>query len=659
MGILTSAINKRTYIPDSLPLTDAAPWRTAGIIRSSDAGVTVNEETALTLSAVYRAVDLLSNHFAMLPAGLYERVDDRTRRRADNHALDPLIRLSPNSRMNSFNWRKVALTHLLLWGNHYSQIVADRRGRIEALWPLFPGRMQRIFDKDGIRFYEYRSTMGKITTLPEWEVFHWRGFTLDGFLGLSVVSHARQSLGLGLASERFGARFFGNDARPSVVLEHPGELGEVAQKNITQSFTETYGGGNSWGFMVLEEGMKLNTVTMPLEDAQFLETRRFQVSDVARWFGVPPHKLAEMGRATFNNIEHMGIEYVQDSLQPHATNFEQTVDTQLLTQAERRRYYAKMSLDGLLRGDSESRHTAYQSGLNSGYYSINDVRELEDLNPVPGGDDYRVPLNTAPVGSMAASGDEEETPPPVVRSKEERAMRSGQNRHALRNSFVSIFADAIGRILRREANDVGNKAKSLLSKDDGRAVFEQWLDGFYEEHQGFIFRALEPIYVGYADQVARIVGREVGSEVPAERLSSFVKAYIATYAIRHAARQRARALELLEEQELLDAIEREMELWRDESRASGFAIEEATRLNNAVAIMMFTAAGIIYKRWLAFGDSCPYCTALNGQVVRVEFNFLEEGQSFMPPGALEALAVKRAVGHPPAHAGCDCMIVAG
>jgi hypothetical protein len=475
---------------------------------------------------------------------------------------------------------------------------------------------------------------------------------------------AREGIGLGLATERFGGRFFSNDARPSGVLKHPGMLGEEAQANIKDSWKDEFGGvDGSWKLAILEEGMEYQSIGMPNEDAQFLQTRTFQVNEIARWYGIPPHKLAEMEHSTYSNVEHMGIEYVQDALQPLATNFEQSVDAQLMTQRESERHFTRVVLDGLLRGDSASRHASYSSGLNHGYYSINDVRSLENLNPIDEGDNYRVPLFTAPVDSEAAEG---AGSPPVKQQRsmpaEQRAERSMNARRVAREDFMLPYTDAAARILRREANDVGNQAKKLLGKRNAGGMGE-WLSDFYAGHEAFVAGQMRPLARSYARPVARAAGDEVGQVIEPDRLVGFVDAYLDTHAARHSAIQAARIRAILEahagdEERALQGIEAELDHWRNGERAEAIAGEEVARFDSAVAVMVYVAAGVVAKRWVNLGESCPYCRALNGRVVGVEMPFLSANEAFQPDGADHALINSHGVGHPPVHQGCDCFIVA-
>lgn len=648
-------------------ITVAKEFLRPGVGRQTFSGVSVSHESALMYSAVFRAVDLISKHVAMLPFVLFERTGERSKVRAEGHPVYNLLRLAPNPMMTAYNYRVALMAHVLLWGNHYSEIVWGRDGYPRELWPLRPDRMEMRRDRNGELFYRYRYGDGGSSDLRPYQVLHIRGLNLDGEKGLSVIGHARQTIGLGLAAEQFGAEFFGNGARPGGVLEYPGVLGDEGFDALQESWLAAHQGlGNSNRVAILEEGVTYKQIGIPPEDAQFLETRKFQVTDIARFFGVQPHKLMDLGHATFSNIEHQSIEYVQDALQPWAVNLEQSVDLQLLLPSERGRFYSKLLLAALLRGDSQARTESYASGIQNGYYSINDVRALEDMDPVAGGDAHLVQMNLGPLdaigggatmpkavgGSRAAPAKRE-----AARLVDAAEMRSASQRRRVRESYLRVLADALGRVFRREANDVGNKARSMLG-DGAVADFETWLAEFYREHEGFIGRQMFDVVLVFAELIADVAWDEVGTTPDRNRLERFINGYVRSLATRLAATSEGRLRRLLDElgAEALDAIETELESWR-ETRPQQVARGEVVRADGAVAVMVYGLAGR-GKRWVSFGDNCPYCNDLDGTVMADAGQpFLSSGTEYQPDGAEAPLVVGRDVGHAPAHDGCDCMVV--
>jgi len=365
------------------------------------AGVRVTEDTALQFAAVWSATRVIAETVAALPWRVYEK-QGAARRLRDTHPVDWVLNAQPNTEMGAFTWRETMLAHVLLWGNAYAEIEFDLAERVLALWPIAPDRVEPKRNADGELVYEVRQVSGGLTVLPASRVFHLRGLGWDGRMGYSVVRLAAESIGAGIAQDRFAAAFFGNGAHVGGVIEQAvgtKNLTPEARKVLLDDFNRKHrGAGNAFRVEYLDGGMSFKPLNMPLTDAQFLESRRFSVQDVARWFRVPPHKLADLERATFSNIEHQSIEFVSDTIVPWCCRLEQEANAKLLGRNERAAgRYTKVNLGGLLRGDLDSRYRAYATARQWGWLSANDIRELEELNPIgEGGDDYLVPMNMRP-----------------------------------------------------------------------------------------------------------------------------------------------------------------------------------------------------------------------------------------------------------------------
>lgn len=669
MSILGGLWGKR-----SLSLTDATEWQAAGLFSPSASGVRVTHESAMKFSAVFAAVRILSETVGSLPLHVYER-QERGKRRADDFYLYDLLHNRPNPVMTAVEFRSTLQAHAATWGNGYAEIEWSQGGRALALWPLSPAGIERIDQAGDELVYTYRLPDGKAVTILGRNMLHVRGMGASGIVGYSVIALARQGIGLGLAAEEFGARFFANGANVGGVLQHPGVLSDGAYERLKGSMANQYGGlTNAMRMMILEEGLTYARVGIPPEDAQFLETRKFQVTDVARWFGVQPHLIADLDRSTNNNIEHQGIEFVVHTMRPWLVRWEQALSRALLSDVERRRYFAEFAIDGLLRGDAAARAQLYTSLFNVGAMSPNDIREKENLNPVDGGDEYFVQLNMVPVG-LAGAGlnlpDDEPEPEPEpaqeeqerslpVDDVEQRAQGVAIGRQRLQQAHARIFADAMGRVLRREANDVGNAAKKLLGQR-GLADFDMWLREFYQGHMTFTRENLAPVVTAFMELVAQDAMRETGTQVDEERVQLFIASWLATFAHRHATKQERRVRDLLAAQtdDLLRDLEAEMELWREEARAFSIARDETVRAGNAMAVTAYILAGRQFLRWVAIGKTCPFCRDLNGKVVAITEVFIPAGTQFQPDGASEPLTTTVNIGHPPAHRGCDCMVAAG
>lgn len=357
-------------------------------------------ESALRMSAVYACVRIISETVASLPLIIYERLD-RGKRRAQEFYLYDLLHDRPNSRMTALEFRETIQSHLCLWGNAYTRIVYDGQGRIEELWPLPPKNLMQTGTSNGVKYYQFLDQNYKYIWYSEGEFWHLRGMGDNGEKGYSPISLFKRAVELGIDAEEFGVKFFENNARPGIVLEHPGVLKDEAHKKLKDSWEDTHKGPkNANKVAILEEGMKLHEVGIPQKDAQFLETRKFQIEDIARIYRVPPHMLADLDRATFSNIEQQSIDFVTHCIRPWLVRWEQSIQQNLMLPDERKRYFSEHLVDALLRGDIQSRYNAYNTGRNGGWLSVNDIREFENMNPVPGGDTYLEPLNMTPLGSQ-------------------------------------------------------------------------------------------------------------------------------------------------------------------------------------------------------------------------------------------------------------------
>jgi len=377
--------------------------------RRSNTGVSVTETTALSVVTVYACVRILSETLASLPLLLYKRLG-RGKQRAVEHPLYQILHDVPNPEMNSFTFRETLMAHLVTWGNAYAEIEWDNYTKVKALWPLRPDRMQ-VWRENGEIVYKYLlPNSAGIAVLPSYRIWHIPGLGFDGLIGYSPITLAREAIGLSLATEEFGARFFSNGAAPGGVLEHPAKLSKEAQENLRKSWNEMHSGlSNQHRVAILEEGMKWSKVGMPLNDAQFLETRKFQRNEIASFFHIPPHMIGDLERATFSNIEEQALEFVVYTMRPWLVRWEQSINQKLLTPDERAEYFAEFLVDGLLRGNIQARYQAYATGRQWGWLSANDIRELENQNPLPGeeGDIYLNPMNMVPALQLLQAAQQE------------------------------------------------------------------------------------------------------------------------------------------------------------------------------------------------------------------------------------------------------------
>ena len=374
-------------------------------------GKAVNERTAMQTSAVYACVRILAESVAGLPLHVYERTANGSKSTKPSHPLYRLLHDEPNREMTSFVFRETLMSHLLLWGNAYAQIIRDGRGFPIALYPLLPDRMAVDRNESGELVYTYQSDKGQVKLRRE-NILHIPGLGFDGLIGYSPIAMAKNAVGLALATEDYGAAFFANGANPGGVLEHPGVIKPEQADRLRESWQSQFGGANAHKVAVLEEGLKFHQMSIPPEQAQFLETRKFQINEIARIFRVPPHMVGDLEKSSFSNIEQQSLEFVKYTLDPWVVRWEQSLQQALILPSEKATIFIKFSLDGLLRGDYQSRMQGYSTGIQNGFMSVNDVRGLEDMNLLTaeeGGDLHFVNGNMVKLADVGAAYKPNET----------------------------------------------------------------------------------------------------------------------------------------------------------------------------------------------------------------------------------------------------------
>lgn len=416
MGILSSVFRSRDKPNDR---TSGSAY--AFFMGGSTAGKAVTERSAMQMTAVYSCVRILSEAIAGLPLQFYKYTESGGKEKAVDHPLYFILHDEPNPEMTSFIFRETLMTHLLLWGNAYAQIIRNGRGEVIALYPLMTDRMSVNRDSDGQLYYEYTvysddapTVKGSTVRLAPTDVLHIPGLGFDGLVGYSPIAMAKNAIGMAIACEEYGAKFFANGAAPSGVLEHPGTIKDPSR--VRESWQSTFGGSsNANKVAVLEEGMKYTPISISPEQAQFLETRKFQIDEIARIFRVPPHMVGDLEKSSFSNIEQQSLEFVKYTLDPWVARWEQAMVRSLLSAEDKKRYFIKFNVDGLLRGDYQSRMNGYAIGRQNGWMSANDIRELENLDRISeeeGGDLYLINGNMTKLkdaGIFAGNGGNNET----------------------------------------------------------------------------------------------------------------------------------------------------------------------------------------------------------------------------------------------------------
>lgn len=372
------------------PVDKAADAGYSFLFGRTTSGKPVNERTAMQTTAVYACVRILAEAVASLPLHVYEYQDDGGKKLVHDHPLYYLLHDEPNPEMTSFVFRETLMSHLLIWGNAYAQIIRDGAGRVLGLYPLLPDKMDVQRDDRGNICYVYSRNSDENPMFKEYgdirlkaeDVLHIPGLGFDGLIGYSPIAMAKNAVGMTLACEEYGASFFANGANPGGVLEHPGVLKDPSK--VRESWNSVYRGvNNAHKIAVLEEGMKYQQIGIPPEEAQFLETRKFQINEIARLYRIPPHMVGDLDKSSFSNIEQQSLEFVKYTLDPWVIRWEQSLQRSLLLPGEKGKYFIKLNVDGLLRGDYQSRMNGYAVGRQNGWFSANDIREMENMNPIP------------------------------------------------------------------------------------------------------------------------------------------------------------------------------------------------------------------------------------------------------------------------------------
>lgn len=411
MGLLARLIGAlRAKAADDSPDAQFFPW--GGFSQTTAAGERVTPDRAMRTAAVWACVRVRSEDIGKLPLILYKRQKDGGKERAPEHPLFSLIRDQPNPRMTAMEFRQLMQAQCDLRGNGYAYKEIDARGSVVALWPLESSKVQVLRSKDGRElFYRCELTDGIQEIVPAEVILHLRGMTIDGCVGLSPIAYHRETIGMAIAAEKYGAAFFGNNAQPMGGIEVDSVLSAEARSALRASWKDRHLGKREIG--IFDGGMKWVATGMTNDDAQYVEARGMSNRDIWRIYRVPPHKVGDLENATFSNIEQQALEYVTDCLMSEMVRWEQTLNRDLLTEEEKGVYFFEFMADALLRGDLASRYAAYAIARNWGILSVNDIRDRENLNRVKDGDIYLQPLNMIEAGSPPVPPVPTAAPPPT------------------------------------------------------------------------------------------------------------------------------------------------------------------------------------------------------------------------------------------------------
>ena len=462
---------------------DRSPWGDfffEPVSARTGSGMRVSPDSALRLAAVYACVRVLSESMASLPLVIYQRRADGGKDKVNDHWLYRLLAKRPNRFQNPFEWREMLQGHLALRGNAYNQIITNAKGEVVELMPLHPDRIRLELLPSGEYRYRFTDRFGTESILPRGEVWHLRGLSSDGLMGMSPIELARENLGMALAAQDYGARFFANDAKPTGGwIEFPGSFKDSeAKKVFRESYQQAQSGANRGKVLVLENGMKFHEVGVTNKDAQFLELRKFQITDVARLFRVPPHMIGDLDRATFSNIEQQSLEFVMHTMTPWAERWEASIESELLLEGDD--IEVEFDFANLMRGDAASRASYYQSGIQNGWLTRNEARIAENLNPLEGLDEPLRPLNMVEESTAEdVALDTEQAEDPAQEATEPSDEAAARLR-ALIDSSAERWARRIARAGRVEEKELALIAQSLAVPLDRVSGWAQSSTSFEE-----------------------------------------------------------------------------------------------------------------------------------------------------------------------------------
>lgn len=514
MGLLDSLVpallERRQSIEN--PATPLSEWFGLLSGRKTKAGSRISEESAYQIAAVWRAVNVISQQVATIPIHVYRRLEAGGKERVPSNPVATLLRRQPNPYMTPAVFRETLQSHVLTWGNGYAEIERDQSARPRALWPITPDRVAVMIEElrrgGTIKWFVIQLPGGGFARVEAANMLHIPGPGFNGYAGRSVISMARESLGLTKAAEEFGSYFFGQGTRANGILEAPQgtKFNETTIRQLRESWAEINGGlENSHRIVILQDGMQWKQTSIPPNDSQFLETRQFQLAEVARWFGVNPHKLYDLSRSTFSNIEHQAIEFDTDTLLPWLTKWEEALNVVMFSERAKSQLFVEFLMDGILRADTKTRADFYERLNRMGAMTINEIRARENLNPIPGGDRPFVRRDTWPLDSIDVLVESERTPEPSQPTAE---PGDGGERSAAdavyvdgscpANSLPSLDISVVlvrreaERIVQREVDQVRKILNDSMKRQDV-ARFTGDIANFYVKHAEWAADRLSPI----------------------------------------------------------------------------------------------------------------------------------------------------------------------
>ena len=670
MGFITDTLReKRNTIQDA--------WYKGEDINAESptaSGAYVSEQSAMRISSVYACIKIISWTKASLPLLTYRRMKPRGKERAYEHNNYSLLHDMPNSEQTSFEWRSLMSAYQNLWGLGLSEIEWDRRtGMPAAFWPIPPWKVEIKRTQNKSRVFKINLPDGRYQILNPWQVLEFRALSTHPDYIMSPIAVHRETVGLSAAMKEFGSRTFGQGTNPAGVVSTDQQLKQETVDQLKGYLSENYSGlSKSHRLMLLHGGLKFDRIGLPPQDAQYLESQKFGIAEIARIYNVPLHLLQEHEKSTTwgTGLEELNQGFVTFTLRPYLVQWEQEIKRKAFIRNQDKDYFAEFLVDGLLRGNQKDRTEAYQKRFNMGSLSPNDIKELENENPYEGGDEYYVPMNMLPVSVVlteAEQGEVEETEPAdrMSKIKEISSRRLAVNRSRIAESYKRVIKDAAARVVRREEADIMRKAKKVFNERSAADAqfFVEWLEEFYESHAEYVERQMSPPFMSLAEAIDSTASEEIGyTEDHRDRLQEFVKKYLSAFTTRHIISSRGQIRQVLnqaieEDEVAVEALQKRFDEW-GEKRPDKIANRENVQLSGAVAMTVFAWGGVTKKRWVAIGDdTCPLCEEMDGKVVGVDKPFLEANDK-LEAEDVKPIELYRPTLHPQLHQGCLCQIVA-
>lgn len=649
-------------------------------------GKRVSEEKAPHIAAFLACVRVIAETGGILPLILYKR-SGTGKVRAYDHPKFSRVSHKPNESTTAHTFLESLYCALASWGNAYVEVLES--GELRSIEPKYVTVRLVVVDGVTYKVLEVREKGKDRRILLDF--IHIPGFGFDGIVGRSPVSLMGEALGLALAQEEHAARFFGQGARPAGIITHPKSLKAEARNKIRETLTAAHAGlEGSHRLAVLDEGMEYKGVSVSSSDAELLDSRRFQVKEIARGFRMPPHKIGDLEHATYSNIEEQGLDFYQTMI-PYFKRVEQAFSCFYLTPQEvAEGYFYETLVDAILRGDSKTRAEIYASYRQWGIMSANDVRDKENMNQIgPQGDIYLIPANMFPADLVAStsapdsveledvedegervstaleatkkSRDAERARQALKAVKERRAARAGQARYRLQAGYERLFEAAARSLLGREVKRLRAALRKALKQDDPLATFERLAREIYEDLEGAAAVIYGPVVTALADLIADSVEDEIGQKPARDQVDTMAKQFAEGLSERHGRISQGSIRKRIEKDpdqwdtgigELLDGWE--------ETRAARAARAETVRASGALTRAALASVGVMTLRWFAVGKSCPFCSDMDGRTVGIQESFLSSGSTIDPKAdGVEPMAISKTVNHPPVHGGCDCVVVAG